>query len=101
MKISSRISRCKFANLSAAAVGAVASRKLWLPRAAAAALASAPPLAEFGYGDVTISSALHEAQWAALVDADSSIGRRANRKASVGRHCRPRPNKTAALCRDR
>ena len=62
MKTSSSISRRKFAKLSAAAVGAVASRKLWLPRAAVAALASTPPLAEFGYGDVTISSALHEAQ---------------------------------------
>src|ERR1017187_9500907 len=62
MNIPSRISRRGFAKLSAAAVGAVASRTLWLPQAAAAALASNPPLAEFGYGDVTIGSTLHEAQ---------------------------------------
>ena len=62
MNIPSRISRRGFAKLSAAAVGAVASRTVWLPQAAAAALASNPPLAEFGYGDVTIGSTLHEAQ---------------------------------------
>jgi hypothetical protein len=48
--------------MSAAVAGAAASRRLWLPRAAAAALALPAPLAEFGYGDVTITSAMHEAQ---------------------------------------
>jgi DUF1680 family protein len=62
MKISSRISRREFVKLSAAAAGTVASRRLWLPRSAADSPTSAPPLAEFGYGEVTISSALHEAQ---------------------------------------
>ena len=56
------ISRRKFAKLSSATAAAAASHKLWLPRAIAGTLASSPLLAEFSYGDVTISSALHEAQ---------------------------------------
>ena len=61
MKISSHITRREFTKLSVGSAGAIVSRKLWLPRATAE-VASAPPLAEFGYGDVVISSALHEAQ---------------------------------------
>jgi DUF1680 family protein len=56
------ISRRKFAKLSAAAAGAVAGRRLWLANAAIEKPASASALAEFGYGDVTITSALHETQ---------------------------------------
>src|ERR1700740_886912 len=56
------ISRRKFAKLSSATAAAAASHKLWFPRAIAGTLASSPLLAEFSYGDVTISSALHEAQ---------------------------------------
>jgi uncharacterized protein len=62
MKIPSRISRREFVKLSAAAAGTVASPRLWLPRSAADSFASLPPLAEFGYGEVTISSPIHEAQ---------------------------------------
>jgi hypothetical protein len=61
MKTPPRISRRKFAKLSAAAAGVVASHRLWIPKAFAEATVPAP-LSEFGYGDVTISSALHEAQ---------------------------------------
>jgi hypothetical protein len=56
------ITRRKFAELSAAAAGAVASRKVWLAKAAAEAHVPNSTLAEFGYGDVTITSALHDAQ---------------------------------------
>src|ERR1700731_713404 len=56
------ITRRKFAKVSSATVAAAASHKLWFPRAIAGTLASSPPLAEFVYGDVTISSALHEGQ---------------------------------------
>ena len=56
------ISRRKFAKLSAAAVGGVASRKVWLANAAAEARVPTSVLAEFGYGDVTITSGLHDAQ---------------------------------------
>src|ERR1019366_9283577 len=62
MKISSAMSRRKFARLSLTVAGAIAGRKLWLPQAFAGNPALVPPLAEFGCGDVTISSALHEAQ---------------------------------------
>jgi DUF1680 family protein len=58
----SKISRRKFAKMSAAAAAAAVSPKLWLPRAAADTVAAIAPLTEFGYGDVMISSALHEAQ---------------------------------------
>jgi DUF1680 family protein len=58
----SKISRRKFAKVSAAAAVAVAGRKLGLPQAMAETLATSAPLAEFGYGDVTITSALHDAQ---------------------------------------
>jgi len=53
------LSRREFARLSAAALGASAIR---LPRALSETISSAPPLAEFGYQDVSIQSALHEAQ---------------------------------------
>lgn len=55
----STISRREFAKLSAAALGASALR---LPQAVAETTTSAPPLAEFGYQDVSLRSALHEAQ---------------------------------------
>jgi DUF1680 family protein len=58
----SKISRRKFAKLSAAVTGALASRCLRLPHAVAGEPTSLPPLAEFGYRDVTISCRLHEAQ---------------------------------------
>src|ERR1700675_3810924 len=58
----SKISRRRFAKVSAATAVAVAGRKLWLPRVMAETLATPAPLAEFGYGDVTITSALHDAQ---------------------------------------
>jgi hypothetical protein len=50
------------ARLSVAAAAAAVSHKLWSPRAAGDALAATTPLTEVGYGDVTVSSALHEAQ---------------------------------------
>src|ERR1700688_1395883 len=58
----SKISRRRFAKVSAATAVAVAGRKLWLPRVMAETLATSAPLTEFGYGDVTITSALHDAQ---------------------------------------
>ncbi len=57
----SKITRRKFAKLSAAATAAAATHRLWFPRDVALAAAT-PPLDEFGYGDVTITSPLHEAQ---------------------------------------
>jgi uncharacterized protein len=60
--ISSKISRRKFARLSAATAGAIASRKFEFPWAAADPLSPHPPLAEFGYGDVALSSTPHQAQ---------------------------------------
>jgi len=62
MKFSAMISRRKFAKLAAAAVGALASPELGFPRAAAQSPVSFVPLAEFGYGDVNITSSSHEAQ---------------------------------------
>jgi len=56
------ISRRKFAKLSATAAGAVASRRVWLASAASQAHVPTTLLAEFGYDDVTITSALHDAQ---------------------------------------
>ena len=56
------ISRREFAKLSAAAAGAVASRRILLANAAREKPAPANALTEFGYADVTITSALHEAQ---------------------------------------
>jgi hypothetical protein len=57
-----KISRRKFSKLTSAAAAAAASHSFWLPSAIAGAAVPASPLAEFGYGDVTISSAVHEAQ---------------------------------------
>jgi hypothetical protein len=57
----SKISRREFAKWSAAAAAALTTRKLGLPLAHAEAVAL-PPLDEFAYGDITISSTLHEAQ---------------------------------------
>lgn len=62
MRFSSAISRRKFAKFSLMTAGAMASRKLWVPQTFAATSPLANPLAEFGYGEVTITSAIHEAQ---------------------------------------
>jgi DUF1680 family protein len=62
LQISSRISRRKFAKLSAAAMSAAVTPGLWLPQSVAGTLASQPPLVEFGYGDVAIGSVLHQTQ---------------------------------------
>jgi uncharacterized protein len=59
---SSNITRRKFARVSAGAVVALSGGRLWLARAAAKTLAPLVPLAEFGYGDVTLTSPLHQAQ---------------------------------------
>ncbi len=61
MKFAATISRRRFAKLAAVA-GAVVTPELRLLRAAAEALVPFAPLAEFGYGDVTITSPSHEAQ---------------------------------------
>ena len=61
MKISSSLSRRKFAQMCLAAGGAVATRRL-CSRLAAETASPAVPLAEFGYGEVTIQSSLHQAQ---------------------------------------
>jgi DUF1680 family protein len=63
MRANSRnISRRSFAKVSAGAVAAMSSPRLWLARAAVTMLAPLLPLAEFGYGDVSVSSALPQAQ---------------------------------------
>jgi len=62
LQISSRISRRKFAKLSVAAMSAAVTPGLWLPQSVAGTLASQPPLIEFGYGDVSIGSVLHQTQ---------------------------------------
>jgi uncharacterized protein len=54
------ISRRKFAKLSASAIGALAGVNFDFPRALAET--SRAPLLEFGYGDVQITSDLHESQ---------------------------------------
>ncbi len=56
------ISRREFAKLSAAAAGAVASRRVLLVNAAGEKPVAASALMEFGYADVTITSGLHDAQ---------------------------------------
>jgi uncharacterized protein len=56
------ISRREFAKLAAAAVATTASGAIWTPKAIAETDTPIRPLAEFGYGDVTISSPLHEEQ---------------------------------------
>jgi DUF1680 family protein len=56
-----KVSRRKFIQSAALVTTAVASPSLWLPRA----LAEAPgvePLQQFGYGDVSLTSELHERQ---------------------------------------
>jgi hypothetical protein len=45
---------------SLATAGVVAPASLWLPKTLAAA--TAQPLEQFGYGDVTLTSDLHEKQ---------------------------------------
>ena len=61
MEVPSKISRREFVKLSAATAGAVASREFWLPSISGNQSQSAT-LAEFPYADVSITSALHEAQ---------------------------------------
>jgi uncharacterized protein len=58
----SRITRRRFVKLAAAGATAIAGPPLWLRPARAGATVSHQALAEFGYGDVTISSERHEAQ---------------------------------------
>ena len=62
MKMSSRLSRREFIRTAAAAAAALASPGLWLPRAFAESAAGIPALSEFGYADVILDSAIHEAQ---------------------------------------
>jgi uncharacterized protein len=56
-----RISRRRFLQSSSFASGAIATHKLW-GRSALAEAAAAVPLSEFSYGDVILSSDLHETQ---------------------------------------
>ena len=51
------ISRRSFLQATSLAAGGLAGSRLWLP-ALTAASASLPPLAQFGYGDVSLSSEL-------------------------------------------
>ena len=60
--MSTGISRRTFAKLSAGVLGAAATRRLWIPHSAAEAVPASAPLAEFGYSDVSITSAPHEHQ---------------------------------------
>src|SRR5499427_924074 len=62
MKVSSSMSRREFVRTAATAAGALASPGLWLPSAFAESAASIPALSEFGYADVILDSAIHEAQ---------------------------------------
>jgi DUF1680 family protein len=57
----SKISRRTFAKLSGTAALAIAGKKYWWP-CAFAELAAPAPLDEFSYGEVTITSPLHQAQ---------------------------------------
>ena len=60
-----RSSRRRFIRSASLAAAGAASATLWLPRALASSTTSAPtPLAEFGYGDVALTSELHEQQLA-------------------------------------
>jgi DUF1680 family protein len=61
MSRSSKFSRRKFIQSSAAATAAIAAPELWLPRTLADATASRP-LQQFSYGDVELASDLHEQQ---------------------------------------
>jgi uncharacterized protein len=61
MPSSRRISRRKFIQSASLVTAGIATPRLWLPQALAAAPA-ARPLEEFGYGDVTLASELHEKQ---------------------------------------
>jgi hypothetical protein len=55
------ISRRKFVRDSSAAIARAVSSRLWFPALTSVAL-SQPPLSEFEYGDVALSSELHERQ---------------------------------------
>lgn len=56
------ISRRGFLQTSTLAAAAVASRGLWCDAASSAEVSAGEPLAEFSYGDVLMSSDLHEVQ---------------------------------------
>ena len=58
---SKRISRRSFLQATSVAAGGLAGSRLWLA-ALAPASPTSPPLAQFGYGDVSLSSELHEKQ---------------------------------------
>ena len=60
LRSSTKLSRREFARLSAAAAAVTAGYSPLL--AAASGDAAARPLAQFGYGDVTVDSTLHQAQ---------------------------------------
>jgi DUF1680 family protein len=63
MSSSHRSSRRKFLRSASLVTAGAASAHLWLPRALASVTTPRPaPLAEFGYGDVTLTSELHEQQ---------------------------------------
>lgn len=57
-----RLTRREFTTAAAAAASVIGSAGLRRAVAAAARPGGALPLAEFGYGDVRITSAVHEAQ---------------------------------------
>ena len=56
-----RISRRSFLQATPLAAGGLSGSRLWLP-ALTPASQNLPPLAQFGYGDVSLSSELHEKQ---------------------------------------
>jgi hypothetical protein len=58
--MSPRLSRRQFLQSASATTAALAVPHFWVPRAFADS--PAPPLEQFGYGDVTITSELHEQQ---------------------------------------
>ncbi len=57
-----QVSRRRFLQTSSLAAAAVAGSSLWPQMGMAAETSSAPLLSEFGYGDVILSSDLHETQ---------------------------------------
>jgi hypothetical protein len=59
LRSSKKLSRREFARLSAAAAAVTAG---YSPLLAASGDAAARPLTQFGYGDVTVDSTLHQAQ---------------------------------------
>src|SRR5579872_1945943 len=65
--------RRNFLKLSASVSAAIATRRFWMLRSFAGVPSVRPPLAEFGYGDVTITSALHEKQLKSTHDVLMSL----------------------------